>query len=118
MLLEGAWQERRGQGGGLIPKCTLCDSTCHTYQTTLEPCKLASWNGKSWNCNIEGTFIWVKVFKNGPGEICGRQSLKNLLWSILEYFIPYENKFYLFNDGGPCHIETSPLICSEMSWKS
>ena len=46
MLQEGAWQERRGQGGGLIPKCTLCDSTCHTYQTTLEPCKLTSWNGK------------------------------------------------------------------------
>ena len=22
--------------------------------------------------------IWVKVFKNGPGEICGRQLLKNL----------------------------------------
>ena len=36
MLQEGAWQERRVQGGGLIPKCTICDSTCHTYQTTLE----------------------------------------------------------------------------------
>ena len=22
--------------------------------------------------------IWVKVFKNGPSKICGRQSLKNL----------------------------------------
>ena len=22
--------------------------------------------------------IWVKVFKNGPRKICGRQSLKNL----------------------------------------
>ena len=23
---------------------------------------------------------WVKVFKNGPGKICGRQSLKYLKW--------------------------------------
>ena len=23
--------------------------------------------------------IWVKVFKNGPRKICGRQSLKNLM---------------------------------------
>ena len=23
-------------------------------------------------------FIWVKVFKNGPSKICGRQPLKNL----------------------------------------
>ena len=25
------------------------------------------------------------VFKNGPSKICGRQPLKNLTWSILEY---------------------------------
>ena len=24
--------------------------------------------------------IWVKVFKNGPSKICGRQSLKSLKW--------------------------------------
>ena len=24
------------------------------------------------------TFTWVKVFKNGPSKICGRQPLKNL----------------------------------------
>ena len=24
--------------------------------------------------------IWVKLFKNGPGKICGRQSLKNSKW--------------------------------------
>ena len=57
-------------------------------------------------------FIWVKVFQDGPSEICGRQPLKNLkwygllrqtislqifwrlsftnfTWSILEYFVPY-----------------------------
>ena len=26
------------------------------------------------------SFIWVKVFKNGPSKICGRQPLKNLKW--------------------------------------
>ena len=31
---------------------------------------------------------WGKVFKNGPSKICGRQSLKNFTWSILEYFVP------------------------------
>ena len=31
------------------------------------------------------TNIWDKVCKNGPSEICGRQSLKNFTWSILEY---------------------------------
>ena len=34
--------------------------------------------------------IWVEVFKNGPSEVCGRQSLKKLIWSILEYLDPYE----------------------------
>ena len=24
--------------------------------------------------------IWVKVFKNGPSKICGRQPLKDLKW--------------------------------------
>ena len=30
-----------------------------------------------------------KVSKNGPSKICGRQPLKNLTWSILEYFVPF-----------------------------
>ena len=34
---------------------------------------------------ICGKDIWVKVFKNGPSKICGRQLLKNFTWSILEY---------------------------------
>ena len=33
--------------------------------------------------------IWVKVFKNGPSKICGRQTLKNFTWPILEYLDPY-----------------------------
>ena len=37
--------------------------------------------------------MWYEVFKNGAGEICGKQPLKhlNFTWSILEYFIPYIN---------------------------
>ena len=56
--------------------------------------------------------VWVKVFKNGPNKICGRQPLENLkeyclpkaaytsseslkaafhkfTWPIFEYFAPY-----------------------------
>ena len=33
--------------------------------------------------------ICVKVFKNGPSKICGRQPFKNVTWSILEYLDPY-----------------------------
>ena len=31
---------------------------------------------------------WVKVFKNGPSKICGRQPLKNFTWFIIEYLDP------------------------------
>ena len=72
--------------------------------------------------------IWDKVFKNGPREICGRQSLKNLkwygllkqtfwklsstnfTWPILEYFVPFIPKslsFQLIKDLG---------IYAEGSW--
>ena len=34
--------------------------------------------------------IWGKVFKNGPSNICGRQRLKNFIWSNLEYLSPYQ----------------------------
>ena len=30
------------------------------------------------NTQIFTMYKWDKVFKNGPGEICGRQPLKNL----------------------------------------
>ena len=29
---------------------------------------------------------WDRVFKNGPSQIFGRQSLKKFTWSVLEYF--------------------------------
>ena len=32
--------------------------------------------------------IWEKVFKNGPNKTCGRQSVKNFTWNVLEYFVP------------------------------
>ena len=35
------------------------------------------------------SIVWVKVFKNGPGKICGRRSIKNLNWFIIEYFDPF-----------------------------
>ena len=46
----------------------------------------------SWRCNIwiaiphcslrvwSARITWVKVFKNGPSKICGRQPLKKLKW--------------------------------------
>ena len=40
------------------------------------------------------SYIWVKVFKNGPSKGCGRQSLKNYTWSILEYLDPYNIETY------------------------
>ena len=29
-------------------------------------------------CTWKAICIWVKVFKNGPSKICGRQPFKNL----------------------------------------
>ena len=36
-----------------------------------------------WTC------IWVKVFQNGPSQICGRQPLKNFTWSFFEHLDPF-----------------------------
>ena len=42
------------------------------------------------NCTNLNSYLYrVKVFKNGTSKICGRQSLKNFTWSILEYLDPY-----------------------------
>ena len=46
------------------------------------------------------SFIWDKVFKNEPYEICGRQALKNLNQAVFhkfhlvhfEYFVPFESR--------------------------
>ena len=45
----------------------------HDSVSTLEKC----------HKNLSDT--WNKVFKNGPSKICGRQTLKNFAWSVLEY---------------------------------
>ena len=47
--------------------------------TTKTIKKSAEWE-KLWN-------LWVKIFKNGPSKICGRQPLKNLKW----YGLPKQN---------------------------
>ena len=59
-----------------------------------------------------GTDIWVKVFKNGPSEIFGRQLLKklkwygllstNFTWSILEHFVPFLTKLHTEGLGKRC----------------
>ena len=54
----------------------------------------------SWNTSLTETLniTCVKVFKNGPSKICGRQPLKNSTLSILEYLDP----FTLFTLTGFC----------------
>ena len=39
---------------------------------------------------LNSKYIWVKVFKNRPSKIYGRQPLKNFTWSILEYLDHFE----------------------------
>ena len=42
------------------------------------------------------TDIWVKVFKNRPSKICGREPLKNLNWcGLLRQSISLQMSFYL-----------------------
>ena len=41
--------------------------------------------------------IWVKVFKNGPSMVCGRQPLKSLKWYGL---LRQKTVLELFNCGG------------------
>ena len=59
---------------------------------------VAQLNENSWTCLnkmcrsrsvLLWILIWVKVFKNGPNKICGRQPLQNFTWSIPEYYEPY-----------------------------
>ena len=40
--------------------------------------KVPNKSTKTPNKYLTMTNIWVKVFKNGPSKICGRQLLKNL----------------------------------------
>ena len=39
--------------------------------------------------DINFKVIWVKVFRDGPSKICGRQPLKKFTWAVLEYPDPY-----------------------------
>ena len=59
------------------------------------------------------TFIWDKVFKNGPSEICGTQPLKNLKeYDLLTYsnFLKTAfHKFYLIHSWILCPICPSKI---------
>ena len=76
--------------------------------------------------------MWVKVFKNGPSKICGRQPLKNFTWSnlthlqhdiyelwIYYYFIRYFPLNVIFIShhfvlvGPPCN----NLFCDPTTWE-
>ena len=36
------------------------------------------------------SFVYMgQSIQEWPSKICGRQSVKNFTWSILEYFVPY-----------------------------
>ena len=49
---------------------------------------------------IDVYFVWVKVFKNEPSKICGRQPLKNMKWydriGRPYYFIFFKAIFHKF----------------------
>ena len=62
-----------------------------------------SYNLKQWIIFVVSPIIdvwqglkWDKVFKNEPSKICGRQSLKNFTWSVLEYFVTNDTLVYVF----------------------
>ena len=56
-------------------------------------------------CQTTSCDIWDKVFKNGPSKICGRQPLKNVTWSILEYFNSYDVSKANNHGGGNNNID-------------
>ena len=59
----------------------ICIFDCIFYSFTL---KLIRYVAFEW---IKRRYIWDKVFKNGPREICGWHPLKNLKW-----YMPKQNK--------------------------
>ena len=54
-------------------------------------------------CNLLPSNKWVKVFKNGPSKICGRQLLKSLRW----YGLPKHFKIF---KGYPSQILLGPFL--------
>ena len=57
-----------------------CNNRIHQLQHCVKYRHFTQFPGKK---------IWVKVFKNGPSKISGRQLLKNFPWSILAYLDTY-----------------------------
>ena len=63
-------------------------------------------------------YIWVKVFKDGPSKICGRQPLKILNWYIclgkpyhFNFLKAVSHKFYLVYSWITRHPYVPPLLC-------
>ena len=59
----------------LLPHLRLVISNLSYLQIKIIGRKLSATHSK------EKCYKWVKVFKNGPSKICGRQPLKNLMSS-------------------------------------
>ena len=55
------------------------------------------------------SYIWVKIFKNGPSTICWTQPLKNLKWYGLPKAIIH--KFYLVHSWILCPICNAVVPC-------
>ena len=50
------------------------------------------WGKKSeLNYSLLKSIFGTKVFKNEPSRICGRSAFKNFTWSILKYFVPFDD---------------------------
>ena len=73
----------------------ICIFDCVFYSFTL---KLMRYVAFEW---IKRRYIWDKVFKNGPREICGWHPLKNLNWydtpkQTIRYEIFLKAVFHIF----------------------
>ena len=88
----------------------LIDYICGLYLWTKRLWKrramVNSVKRRQWKLCFRTKIIWVKVFKNGPNKICGRQPLKNLKWyGLLKAAF---HKFYLVYSWIPWLIFNMP----------
>ena len=82
---------RKQKNTGQIREYQHINVILHHYNQRSSLWKYLPW--KVWCphfCPINKTFwtsliMWVKVFKNGPNKICGKQPSTNFTWSILEH---------------------------------
>ena len=95
--------QKRCSGGisyvflGVLHRCFtgIISRICVDFQNTffLEQLSNAAWVVLSTSTEDYEFWmfmhIWDKLFKNRPSKICAIHPLKNFIWSILEYFVPY-----------------------------